>query len=244
MQCIQSHDTDTKELYMHGRLSAAEQEALEDHLLECEDCVAELTRLGALRAQLAERRAEIEAADTAPAQIRRLSWLPAAALLLLGLGLVFLLRLQPADGVADLASFEPPVYRPAQLRGVVDEADETFRAAMDLYVNGDYEGAIPFLDKAVTLDPSRVDALFFLSASELLSDEIPKALVHLGHVVETEDVQYLEEALYLRAQARLLQGDAEGASSLLRSIIELGGGWQDRARTQLDALEAWLASSD
>jgi len=238
MRCLQSRDQQLMDRYIHGRLAESEQEAFEAHLADCEDCVDQLKLLGALRAELGQRRSEIQARDTVSPRARWMVWLPVAALLLVGLGLLVTTRFTERSELAGLASIEAPRYEPMQFRGAVDEADERFRQAMQFYVQGDYEAVIPGLEAAALLDPERTDALFFLAACELLTDRIDLAIDHFGPVVKQADVQYLEEALYLRAQAHLLRGDAVGASRDLRSIVELGGGWQQRASSQLEKLEA------
>lgn len=242
MLCLRSRDSDFMERYMHGRLSETEQAAFDEHLVECAECVEELTRLGAMRAELEHRRAAIEAAAAPPERPPWVTLLAVAAVLLVAIGLTLLWQPRSADGIAELASFEPPEYQPPRLRAFVDEAEEEFRAAMDRYQDGDFEGAIGGLETAAELDPDRVDAPFFLGASLLLTGDTEAALGHLTRVVETGDLQYLQEALYLRAQAYLLLGDAESAGSDLQAIIELGGGWEERARNQLDELTARSAT--
>ena len=244
MQCLRSRDGKTMERYMHGRLSEAELAAFDQHLVDCDDCVEELTRLGAMRAVLEERRSAIEAATTPRERPRWLAWLPVAAVLLVGLGLTWILKPPSVDGMAALASIEPPAYEQPRLRTAVGEAEETFRTAMDRYQRGDFRGAISELEAAAEFDPSRVDVLFFLGASLLLAGDTEAALGYLGRVSEMGDVQYLEEALYLRAQAHLLRGDAEAAGTDLQAIIELAGGWEKRAGSQLDELRARRATVD
>lgn len=240
MSCLQSRNLELMERYLRDELPASEVDSFESHVLECSECAEELQELAALGSELAHRREEIEAVEARRGGWGSSAWVALAAVLLLAAGLLFVIRPWSAGDLGMLAEIEPPAYQEAQLRGADGDAGAHFEAGMERYVEGDYLGAVQQLEAAAELEPERIDVQFFLGASRLLLGEQQRAVTNLDRVVAGGDTPYLEEAMFMRAQARLLKGEGESAAADLRAIIELEGDWERRATDQLEELEARL----
>jgi TolA-binding protein len=152
-----------------------------------------------------------------------------------------LLAPPPVVALSVLARVEPPVYIPAALRGLRDEAAERFDAAMRRYVDGDYAGAIPGLQGAAELRPGAPQTAFFLAVCHLLTAQVDAAAAGFERVIALGESPYLEEAHFYLAKARIRQGRVPDARDELRQTIALRGRLAQDARrllTQLDALQA------
>jgi tetratricopeptide (TPR) repeat protein len=237
MRCAQARDEESMERYYRGELSEVEEEELEAHYFECDDCLAELEMRFGLREELARQRSVIEAEGA-----RRFSgswpvWLPVAAALLVALGLALWLGLDRSNPLAELATIEPPLYEPVRLREAADEAAVLFLRAMEQYRQGDYEAAIPDLEAAVRLDVRAPGFSFFLGACYLLTGETDRGIESLRRTVELGDTPYLEEAHLLLARAYLQKRDPEGAIAELHNALRLHGDLELEARRLLEEIE-------
>ena len=139
-KCPSTQDTVRRSL--EGGLTAAEQEALRDHLALCPSCRAALAQLDLVEevvkdalvppdsvepalARIAERLKEAGVAPARPAMpqlsaragIRR--WAARAALLLIGVGLGFVFQGQRATSVSNTVSREPIAIQVAEVHGTV-----------------------------------------------------------------------------------------------------------------------------
>ncbi len=242
MICLRSGNHELMERYLNQDLPEREAEEFEAHVLECDDCAEALEGLATLPGELERRRREIE---SAPRKVSSptswMPWLALAAVAVMAAGLLYLMRGKSGEGIASLASIEAPAYVESQLRSAADEADKSFREAMERYREADYQGALTELEAAAALDPDRLDVQFFLGACRLLTGDVEGSLQSLNRVIGQGDTPFLEEALFLRAQGYLLQENAAAAAADLRSILELDGDWVSRARNQLEQVEAWSA---
>ncbi len=237
MPCLQPGRDELTERYVRGELGEAEREEFEAHYFECDDCLEELEIRYSLRETLAKTRSAIEA--RAPARLTELwkLWLPAAAVLLVALGLAFWLRPGPSDALSKLARIEPPAYEPVRLRGGEDEATASFRQAMELYRQGEYAAAIPGLEAASRLDPEAPDFAFFLGSCYLLTGQTDQGIESLRRTVRLGDTAYLEEALLLLARAHLGKGDLGKARADLENALQLQGDRESEARRLLKEVE-------
>jgi len=146
-----------------------------------------------------------------------------------------------AVSIAELARFDPPRYVPPVLRGPEDDARRAFREAMTLYGRGDHRGAIDGLRKSASLDPSAVDASFFLGVSLLLVSQPKDGISELRRTIALGASPYLEEAYFYVAKGSLQLNDVSAARRALRTMIALGGGRQREAKellTQIDRVGA------
>lgn len=240
MNCLQLRKIEAMERYLREQLSEGELESFEGHILECDDCADELERVAALSSELGRMREEIEVRSGYATRAPRTLWMALAALVLVAAGLILLMRpwQQTPTDLAELAVLEPPVYREPRLRSNENGAEERFKQGMARYSEEDYAGAIPELEAAGGLAPERVDIPFFLGVSRLLTGDEREGIEDLDRVVAKGDTPFLEEALFVRAQAHLRRGDADAARVDLQTILELDGDWQGRARDQLDRMKA------
>lgn len=247
MNCRKVSDQDVAERYLLGQLDEADQEAFERHFFECNDCFAELEALRAVKVRL-ER--DLEGAPRLALRPRpsvRWWWwglASAAVITIVVAGLIMwtvasapprLVELSPE--LAELARIEAPYYEPIRLRGIYDEAQRSFRTAMEFYAAGDYASAVPGLEEASDLDPSSPNISFFLGACYLLTDRIPDGIAELEHTVALGDTPFLEESHLLLAKAQINQGNLVSASTHLNMTIDLDGDLADEARLLLRQLQ-------
>ena len=129
MNCKAVAEENTIERYAAGQLSEADTEAFERHFFECEECYEALRNHAAVRAALASVPREAPSRPTSSNDFNRW-WLLAAAMLVLGLGLV--LWLAPWSGTTSnqalvaASMVEVPPYEPRTLRsGSVENASSS-----------------------------------------------------------------------------------------------------------------------
>lgn len=143
-----------------------------------------------------------------------------------------------SDPVAKLAMVKPPPYLPSRLRGVPNEAAESFARAMRLYAEGRYREAIPGLEQASRIDSAPASASFYLGTCYLLTGQPDRALGPLDRVIALGETPYLEEAWFLKAKALIAQRDFEGARAALVTVTRLQGDREQDARALLGELRA------
>ena len=143
-----------------------------------------------------------------------------------------------------LARVEPPTYIPVVLRGPRDEAVERFEAAMAHYVDGDYAAAIPGLRAAADLNPASAQIAFFLSACQLLTDQLEPAAAGFLRTIALGESPYLEEAHFYLAKTRLRQGRVPAAQEQLRQTAARRGRLEQEARRLLLQLGAPSTDKD
>ena len=239
MNCKAVAEENTIEHYAAGQLSDADTEAFEQHFFECEECSEALQDHAAVRAALASAPREAPSRPASSNDFNRW-WLLAAAMLVLGLGLV--LWIAPWSGTPSSQALvaasmvEAPPYEPRTLRSVDGEGELQFKKSMVAYQQGDFAQAIPGLEAAVELDPDLAKAHFYLGACYLLEDEPDKAIDSLSRIAEMGDSQYREWAHFYRAKAHLRGGDIETARKDLSDVISMEGELQSQAQEVLEQL--------
>ena len=254
MDCQRVQLDEIAEVYLAGRLPAAEQERFEAHYFECPSCYERLRTLQAAADEL--RRAPARAPRRARTWLMPLA---AAAALLLAVGLLRQEgrpRVLPspaqrpstpgaapapsaAPDLAALASFEPPRYVPRRLRGPLGAAgDAAFRAAMQRYAAGDYAAAAEGLRAVVARDPDEPAPRFFLGVCLLLTDRPTTARAELQRVAAAGGSPYLEDARFFLAKAWLREGNLEQARLELQHVAALEADRAAEASGLLARLEA------
>jgi|GEM_PF-1741020 len=244
MDCTRVRDEGIAEGYVAGRLAEPEADAFEAHLLTCPACHGEVARLCALREELERSRARVEADAAAEARLWRRPWVlaVAAGILAAGVGLGVWVSVRPTavEGptLAELAHLEAPPYAPMRVRGGEDDAERRFEEAMELYVAGDWRGALPGLRAAAALDPEAPHVGFYLGACALLAGETDEGVAALERVIALGDTLFLEEARFELARARVRAGDLDRARDELRAVVALDGGRRQEAQALLPRLDA------
>jgi len=239
LDCRDVQERELLEGYLVGSLDEHEQEALEAHLFECDDCFREAETLRGIQGRLAELQHDVPRIAMKPRATIRWWWwaLGAAAVMTLSVAALIwwtaataprqVAELSPE--LAALVRVEPPFYEPIRLRGASDQAQLRFRTAMENYASGDYASAIPALEEAARLDPDATNISFFLAACYLLTGRTSDGIVTLDHTIALGDTPFLEEALLLSAKANILSGHLDVARQHLKAVIELNGDLEDEA---------------
>jgi len=237
MDCEQIEREHTAEMYLTGGLDKSEGEEFEAHCSACPACLEKLEIFRTLQSELWEQSREAlpVTAEKRPALSRRWVAAAAAGVLLIAIGLALWWRLGPARGrgisgpgagvaIADLGSFEPPVYLPPPApRGLADEASEYFERGMEFYREGDYSRAISDLESAVRINPQAANGRFFLGVCFLLTGQNKRGVVELKKTIALDDPAFAEETHFYLGKAYLRQKDIRRARQELRAVAEGGG---------------------
>jgi tetratricopeptide (TPR) repeat protein len=212
-------DAETAQSYAAGRLDAAVTSAVEEHLLICRRCQAEVGLAVGLR--------EVSRTAATPPVFSR-GRLMAVLSLALAAGVVLVL-LVPRGPDAKLAALgrvvEPPAYLGLGVRGVARAGDSAFAAAMDAYVARRYDGAASGLKAALAAGVDSITAEFFLASAELMRGRPREAADGYARVIAAGSfaAPYLPEAHAFRARALLQLGRPSEALAELEHVTGLGG---------------------
>lgn len=264
MDCKVVEERDILEQYLLGRLTDPERDEFEKHYFECATCFSRLQTGLAVQTEL--QRQPVSPAKTKVVFWGRVwGWAPAfvSVVLLLAAGISwYALRkdqtsqhLTPAPPTANLpisgepqpplpaaatlealAKAEPPPYTPVVLRGAEDEAQDTFRKAMEYYLKGDYASAIPGLRAAAKASPRRATFSFYLGACYLLTGQMDSAIEWFHNTIALGDPAYSESAHFYIAKAYLRKSDITTAELELQETILLQGSNQAEAQEILRQL--------
>ena len=137
-----------------------------------------------------------------------------------------------------LAQIQPPRFEPLRLRTNTTSAQREFRAAMDLYVAGDYDQAVAGLRRAIALDQSLLAANFYLAVCLLHGNQTAEGVTVLQRVIASGESPYLEDAHFFLAKGRIREGDIASARLELTRVMALEGDRRDEARRLLAQLPA------
>jgi len=233
--------------YIHGKLSALEQQRFEDEMAQDE----------VLRQEVALYRRLIDAVETesarqlleqiheenfakettvVPLQSRR-AFFPLAiaaslALLVLAGWWLFTLQSTQAEGLY-AAYFFPAVGLPTTL-GYTE--DPQFAEGMISYKLQEYAEARNYWKSLVEADPQN-DTLNYYMGIAFLADEMPdQAVNHLQRVVQQDESAYQNDAKWYVALAYLLAEQEENAKTILNELAATESNYQEPSREILNDL--------
>jgi TolA-binding protein len=265
MNCQEVEDRDVAERYLLDELTEPERDEFEKHYFECESCFSQLQAGLMVQAEL-RRRPLARSQTGGALLRRMWAWTPAlvAAALLFAVGIWWYSaranrpaqqassaparpnpeaaggQSQPPSpatpSLEELARVEPPPYSAVVLRGAEDEAQETFRTAMQYYVKGDYAHAIPGLRAAVKASPQTARFNFYLGACYLLTDQTDSAITSFRKTVSLPDPSYSEPAHFYLAKAYLRKEETTAAEDELQKTVQLHGSKEAEAGEILQQL--------
>jgi tetratricopeptide (TPR) repeat protein len=250
MNCDDVAPNAVAEQYVAGQITDAEQDAYEAHYFECPHCLDDLRTLQAIRNSLSAR-------TRAANQNTRPRWwsLAAAVLFAAALGWWWMnraparveVRREPTTNIDpnagryarydQLARIEPSPYTESRFRGA-SEAEMKFRAAMRLYAQNDFTGAVPGLAGAAHLDPQSSAIRFYLGLSELLTGKDADGERDLRLVAAKEDALQAGDAHYYLGLALLKKHDADAALGELRRAIASQSASSADAQRLIAAIQA------
>jgi len=246
MNCKDIEQNNVVEEYLLNRLPEPERDEFEKHYFECQSCFSQLQTGLTIQAHL--RREPLLRTHLGGVFLRQVwAWTPALVTVVLlfcvGIWWYSARKLRPpqkasfppiskpavsqaspaALSLEELARVEPPPYAPVVLRGAEDEAQETFRNAMQYYLRGDYMHAIPELRATVKASPRTARFNFYLGACYLLDDQTDSAIDTFRKTVSLGEPTYLEPAHFYLAKAYLRKKDVSNAAGELQTTIQLHG---------------------
>jgi tetratricopeptide (TPR) repeat protein len=239
--------------YELGALSNEERRSFEAHLLECDDCFAELERGSAAVAKMRERAPALrrvlhEAEEPQGVRLRDLTsrlrvWLrPQIAVpVLVGLLLVavgvreWVLSPDPAR----LASFPAEEIATGTVRAgsAADPPAELVESGAGYFNLGRYDEAARFFRAALEHDPEHARAAYLLGLSLALAGESEEAIPHLEKASRLSPEQL--KAFWVLANAYLVAGRDEDARAVLEGLVRadsVSGTYASRARELLGKL--------
>lgn len=202
---------------MAGSLVGPERDRFEDHLLACDVCQADIRAGAAIRAELAPDVAAV------PRPKSRLRWLVPVGLAAAVVALVVFLPRGDSRLIAFGRIIEPPIYLGVELRGAPSPPDSLFAIAMAAYAAHDYPAAASGLERALAAGVDSAPALFFLGASQMVTDRLDAAAAAFRGVIALGDSPYLPEAHYYFAKVLLREGKADAALRELRAVPPANG---------------------
>jgi len=147
--------------------------------------------------------------------------------------------------MARLAQLAPTLAPRSVLRSGTATTDEAYRAALELYAQGDFEGAqrglAALLAELAGEAPQRPLVLLYFAIARLQGADPSGAEAALERAARTGSGLIAERARWYLANARLAGGDVDGALDAFRELEALAGDYELNARRQIEAIEAALA---
>ncbi len=225
--------------FYRGRLDAAGEAAMREHLAVCASCRG----LAADAREFLRAMGEPAAPLVEPASRRRRAWALAAGLILaVGVAGWSWWTREPRSPWRDFAAAAAAYPLEA---GVEDEivwrgesADDLRAAAMEPYRAGDYAAAERQLKDFLREHPQDAQAELYRGVSLLLLRRPGQAVAPLVDATAHGDEAVAREARWYLSLARLEIGARETASEDLRLLAATAGRRQDAARELLRRLEA------
>ena len=244
--------------YELGALEAAERAAFEQHVLECDACVAELERGARMAEALREGRSRFAsllqeepaapaAAAAAPATVSvptprvrqrpegrvrffRPRWLaPAAAALLVGAGLWQEAR---RSDIRRWASFPRQIAASGSVRGGAppDAVTELLDAGASYFNLGQHAEAQRYFRAALERAPDSVPAAYGLGLVLAVSGDLQSAIPLLERAASRAEGEQREAVQWVLANASLAQGEREAALRVLALLAASQGAPAARAQ--------------
>ena len=253
VDCRRIEEQEMIERYLDGTLPDTEVEAFEEHYFGCQHCFSELQLRHAAALELASQPAP-KASRTAVKVRSFYSWaLAAAAVLVLAITGVWIARQRsrvdstPSTAVLqntdqklfeELARIEEaPSYLQATIRGGTEgPAQEKFRQGMQLYQQGKYAEAVPYLRSAAESDPELFPRKFYLGITLLMTNQNDEAIQNLLSLVKSSSNPYLEESHWYLAKACFRKKDIKSGKEQLEAVAGLNGPHAPEARRLLERL--------
>jgi TolA-binding protein len=155
-----------------------------------------------------------------------------AVLTLLGI-LYYLISGRPGDPEKLYqANFVPYVYSGTP-RAAVQDNDLSFKAALDVYSNGDYRAATATLGKYLAKNPGKTEAKFLLGVSEMENSNFNNAITIFTGLSENGSNLYLDHSQWYLALCYVKTGNYQEASEKLQAIINSGSYYKSKAKKVL-----------
>ena len=254
VDCHQIEEQQMIERYIDGTLPETDAEAFEEHYFGCQHCFSELQLRHAAAIELGSQSHSKTSGLAAKAKPFRVwALLVAAVLLLTVTGLWLVRQRNPIELTPSTAALqdpqekllqeltridEPPPYLQATIRGGVEgPAQVKFHQGMSFYQEGKYAEATPYLRAASELDPMLFPSRFYLGISLLMNNQNDEAIQPLLSLSETKENPYFEESNWYLAKAYFRKNDVKTGKDYLEVVAALKGAHFSQASNDLDRLE-------
>jgi len=104
------------------------------------------------------------------------------------------------------------------IEGFTTNECETIVLAMELYDSQDYENVATILERINNLKEKNEEIFFYLSVSQLLSDQIQLSIYNLEYLASSEDFKYTADVKFYLALAYIKNKNLNKARRLLKSL--------------------------
>ena len=255
VDCHQIEEQQMIERYLDGTLPETEVEAFEEHYFGCQHCFSELQLRHAAAIELTSQSAQKASRPAAKTKSFYFWALAAAAVLVLALTSVWVIRQRsPVDSTPSTAVLvnpqqklfeelarieEAPSYLQATIRGgVAGPAQEKLRQGMQLYQQGKYAEAVPYLRPASESNPELYPSRFYLGISLLMVNQNDEAIQTLLSLVNSTSNPYLEDSQWYLAKAYFRKKDVKAGKEHLEAVVRLDGPHAEEASRIVGLIES------
>ena len=107
---------------------------------------------------------------------------------------------------------------------------------MELYQQGNYAQAVPYLRSAVESDPELFPRKFYLGITLLMTNQNDEAIQNLLSLVKSTSNPYIEESHWYLAKAYFRKKDIQSGKEQLEAVAGLNGSHAQEARKLLERL--------
>lgn len=240
-----AHLTTEQIISFHDDTAApAERKQTEAHIENCPLCCELFQAVETLEEAKPEENKVSEASLFVPGLFQRFKewiaqkpFLPIAATAAAAVLLFFFLNREKPDLYSPLAKISPAPYLPTELRGEDVNAEEIFNKGMSLYLNKDFNAAVPLLERAVIESPENPQFNFYYGVTLLLNQMYEKSIEKLTDASVLESA-YGDEANWYAAQAYLKMNQPEQAIKLLQKLAQPPGLLGEKAANLLQEIKA------
>ena len=155
--------------------------------------------------------------------------------------LLFLLLPSPKQ-YADLAILEKSPYETLRFKGPEEltPVQKIFKSALELYEKNDYTEAIPKFLAFLAYEPENSYGHFYLGVTLFLTSHLDSSMKHLEITTQLSDKQdnklLLEKSYWHLGNLYLKINDEEKALKTFRTLLELEGSFEEKARKQIDRI--------
>jgi TolA-binding protein len=133
------------------------------------------------------------------------------------------------------ASFSPYISSgvPRTAAVAAKDGDITFKAAMDLYNNGDYSAASSALTRYLSNNPEKTEAFFLLGVSEMGNNNFDNAIKIFSRLCIDKSNLFLDHSQWYLALCYIKTEKYSLAENELQAIINSGSYYNSKARKVL-----------
>jgi len=232
--------------FVNGELSPEEIERLQSHMEHCQKCESTFQTLLALKINADDIKRGLapdlaKFSPTRTSQFRWQMWATAAALLLIMIGGLYIMRFivinKPQMKMAAIVEKAPYKYYSPVMRGKANTLVPQFESIMELYNKGRYEEFVSQVESWIKDHPSNKKALFYEGVALYMMHKNREATQALKECLSRGNNESPEVLWYL-ANALVREKNFKEAKSVLQTLSVFDHPYAKKAKRLLDAVNA------